>query len=114
MEAWKKYAQQVKTKKKFSWSVTLLNHLPQLKENYQIEFQIVNTPQQIEFTENKDEIHAFIKNELSNDLILIESKLIQVETQRIPQTAVEKFEYLVLKNKELLKLKSEFDADIIR
>lgn len=79
-----------------------------------IEFQIVNTPQQIEFNENKDEIHAFIKNELKNDLILIESRLIQVETIRIPQTATEKFDFLVHKNQSLMKLKTVFDADIVR
>lgn len=114
LNAWKKYAQKVKAQKKFSWSVTLLNHLPILKENNMIEFQIVNTPQQIEFNENKDEIHAFIKNELKNDLILIESRLIQVETIRIPQTATEKFDFLVHKNQSLMKLKTVFDADIVR
>lgn len=114
LNAWKKYAQKVKSQKKFSWSVTLLNHLPILKENNMVEFQIVNTPQQIEFNENKDEIHSFIKNELKNDLIQIESKLIHVETVRIPQTAIEKFEFLVHKNQSLIKLKTVFDADIIR
>lgn len=68
----------------------------------------------IEFNENKDEIHAFIKNELKNDLLIIESQLIQVETVRIPQTATEKFEFLYSKNQSVLKLKQVFDADLVR
>ncbi|MEE4196108.1 MAG: DNA polymerase III subunit gamma/tau [Bacteroidales bacterium] len=92
---------------------TLTSKDPKLEENYVISFVIDNNLQEQKINEIRNELLAYLKQELQNtalDLKLIITD-IEEDSKKL-YTAEDKFKHMLSKNENLSKLKQEFNLDL--
>ncbi|MDX9907018.1 MAG: DNA polymerase III subunit gamma/tau [Bacteroidales bacterium] len=85
---------------------------PVLKENFLIYLQLDNKTQEITLKDRRADLLDFLRNELGNQSVQMESVVIETATQSKPYTADEKFRSMVEKNPELKVLKEGLDLEI--
>jgi DNA polymerase-3 subunit gamma/tau len=92
---------------------SLKHHLPALKEDQKIEVIWSNSTQMEQFNrEVKPELLRFLVSTLKNSSIRIEAVLSESEEKQNPlYTSEEKFEHMLRKNPNLVKLKERFNLD---
>ncbi len=111
-DAWNKYSLLMRKKGKLNFAATLTNRKPVLKENAGIGFMIDNLAQEEEFAAEKTDLVSFLKNELQNTGIVLQTSVSKNPTEKRPYSPQEKFKYLSEKNPALLKLKQQLDMEI--
>jgi DNA polymerase III subunit gamma/tau len=110
--AWEKYALAVREKNQINLAATLLNRKPVLKGETQIEFTLDNKVQEEMIQEEKTDLMSFLRKELKNSLLSLETRIERVESEKKPYTPSEKFSRMAQANPALHKLKQAFDLDI--
>lgn len=85
---------------------------PVLKENFLIYLQLDNKTQEITLKDRRADLLDFLRNELGNQSVQMESVVIETATQSKPYTPDEKFRSMVEKNPELKVLKEGLDLEI--
>jgi DNA polymerase-3 subunit gamma/tau len=85
---------------------------PQLKENFNIELQIDNRAQELTLKERKGDLLDFLRGELRNQKIQLETILIESISQSKPYTAEDKYRAMVGKNPALKTLKESLDLEL--
>jgi DNA polymerase III subunit gamma/tau len=112
-DAWNDYAQLWNAKKKPQFFTTLTTNKPQLKENFNIDFEVDNTVQEDDFRTNLADLRGFLSERLQNYSINITCKVSKTtDNQRKPYTNTEKFNKMAEKNPELMAMKKQFDLDL--
>jgi DNA polymerase-3 subunit gamma/tau len=101
----------LKNKNKINLATTLLAEKPLLKDKTIIQFNIANKVQEEEILQEKSELLAFLKKELKNFHITLETVINKTESGKQAYTTSDKFKIMVQKNPELNKMKQLFDLD---
>ena len=92
---------------------TLLNHQPKLIESEKIQITLNNSAQVEKIKEIRSELLAFLKKNLQNDAIELETTIQKGESKKKKiYSAEEKYKMLAKKNPNLSKLKDDFNLDI--
>jgi DNA polymerase-3 subunit gamma/tau len=85
---------------------------PKLLESGNIALQLDNKAQEITMKERMGDLLDFLRTELSNPKILIETKLAENAQSSRPYTAEEKFKAMTEKNPEIKTFKETLDLDL--
>jgi DNA polymerase-3 subunit gamma/tau len=85
---------------------------PLLKENFVIKLQLDNRAQEITMKERKADLLDFLRGELINHAIQIETTLVETIGQSKPYTAEEKYRAMTEKNPELKALRESLDLEL--
>ncbi|MDR2621008.1 MAG: DNA polymerase III subunit gamma/tau [Dysgonamonadaceae bacterium] len=88
---------------------TMLYLNPLLKEDYQIEIEVLNPEQANHFQENKTSIKEYLFSALKNNSIELDIKIKTKDHAQTLFTGKEKYLYMVDKNPSLKKLVEEFN-----
>jgi DNA polymerase-3 subunit gamma/tau len=85
---------------------------PLLKENFIIEMQLDNRAQEITLRDRRGDLLDFLRNELQNQKIQLETVLNETVTQSKAYTPEEKFKAMAEKNPALNTLKESLDLEL--
>lgn len=110
-KAWLKFAEHYKAANP-DYYITLTSHMPQLKEDYTIELTLDNKVQDKEIADRKLDILSFLRKELNNYSIQLQTVINKNPEITKPFTPQEKFKKMAEKNPAIKKLKNEFDLEI--
>lgn len=92
---------------------TLTSKDPKLEDNYIISFVIDNNLQEEKINEIRNELIGYLKKELKNSLLDLKLIITELETDDNKlYTMEDKFNHMLSKNKNLDKLKKEFNLDL--
>jgi DNA polymerase-3 subunit gamma/tau len=112
LETWMKYAKQAKEKSKVNLYATLTSRQPVLKQDFLVEFTIDNLAQRDAIANEKAELMLFLRSELQNYDIQLETIVTKDDSEKKPYTASDKFKRMAEKNPVLNNLKQKFDLDL--
>ena len=109
---WEEFANSIKNEKP-RLAITLRIQKPVLKEDFKVEVEMENANQEEDFTKYiKIDLLTFLKKELKNDMISIETTVSKIiEGSDKPYTQEEKFEFMSEKNPNLKVLKQQLGLD---
>jgi len=85
---------------------------PMLKENFIIQLRIDNRAQELTLKERKGDLLDFLRGELRNQKIQLETDLVESVSQSKPYTAEDKYRVMVEKNPELKTLRDSLDLEL--
>jgi DNA polymerase III subunit gamma/tau len=85
---------------------------PQLKEGFNLELALDNRAQEILMKERKADLLDFLRNELRNQNIQMETILVETATQSKPYTSEEKYRTMLEKNPELKALREGLELEL--
>jgi len=92
---------------------TLTSKDPKLEENHVVSFLIDNNLQKEKINEIRNELLSFLKTELKNSTIDLKLIITDLEEENNKlYTSEDKFKHMLSKNKDLNKLKQEFNLDL--
>ncbi len=91
---------------------TLKKRKPVLKEEFVVELVIDNKVQEMEIKERKPELLEFLRNELRNSFIQVETRIAENQDDTTPYLPDEKFLAMAKKNPHLKKLKDKLELDL--
>ena len=92
---------------------TLTSKDPKLEENHVVSFLIDNNLQKEKINEIRNELLSFLKTELKNSTIDLKLVITDLEEENNKlYTSEDKFKHMLSKNKDLNKLKQEFNLDL--
>ncbi|MGQ1783688.1 MULTISPECIES: hypothetical protein [unclassified Saccharicrinis] len=110
--AWLKYAKKIEAKNPRLASI-LNNHRPKLHSGTVLKVKLKNQTQDNELKEQKTNIFLFLKSELKNANLELETQLVVGEQKNTKAfTAAEKAKLMAKKNPALLTLTKKFDLDV--
>ncbi len=109
---WEEFADIIKSEKP-RLAITLRMQKPVLKEDFKVEVEMENANQEEDFTKYiKLDLVTFLKKELKNDMISIETTVSKIiEGSDKPYTQEEKFEFMSEKNPNLKVMKQQLGLD---
>jgi len=85
---------------------------PMLKENFIIELRIDNRAQELTLNERRGDLLDFLRGELRNQKIQLETILIESVSQSKPYTAEDKYRVMAEKNPALKALRESLDLEL--
>ena len=88
-----------------------LSNLPELKEDYQLLLEIENTVQEDLISNIKPELVSYLRVELKNSFIQLNTLITEKVKGRIIYTDAEKYDELVKGNPSLALLRKKFNLD---
>ncbi|MBY0245073.1 MAG: DNA polymerase III subunit gamma/tau, partial [Sphingobacteriaceae bacterium] len=110
---WNSYAEDMKSKDKISIYTLLNSNQPLLKSATEILISLENKIQEDMLRIEMIPLLNYLRTVLKNYDITIVSNLLKRNEAKMPYTSAEKFEYLVQKNSNILKFKTDFELDVI-
>ena len=112
-EAWKKFAEQIKSKPRLY--NMLLSKTPEISNNNQIVISLENQLQKEILEKEYNKLLFFLRKELQNDNISLETQIKEKGEETVKDkrlyTVEEKYQHLKQKNQLLDKLKKDLDLD---
>ena len=112
LEKWNSYANRMKHEGKTNLHTTLTKYNPELKPDCTIVIQIDNSVQEEVLSTEKMELLDFLRKELNNFSIQIETSLADSESGTALYTTRDKFEKIASRNPSLNKLKDSLGLDL--
>lgn len=109
-EVWLKFAGQLKEKGKNN-EYNLMQQEITLKDNNLVTIHISNSLEEDILVRFRAELTNFLKENLNNQLIRVETELVKDNKSKIIYTNTDKFKFLSDKNPQLLELKKKFGLD---
>jgi DNA polymerase-3 subunit gamma/tau len=85
---------------------------PLLKDDFVLELQIDNRAQELTWRDRRGDLIDFLRAELQNQLIQVETILTETNSQSKPYTPEERFKAMAEKNPELIQLKEKLDLEL--
>ena len=107
-EKWKAFADSINDKPNLA---ATLSHYPELKENYMLLFPIENSTQEDLIRDVKFDLLNFLRRELCNDKIELNTYYTEVIKTRRAYTDSDKLNLMAEKNPNILELKRRFNLD---
>jgi DNA polymerase-3 subunit gamma/tau len=108
---WDDYAETLKPDFPHLFSM-LKKHRPVLMEAFRIDFAIDNKLLEEELNEKKGDLLSYLRKELNNYKITLQTRISESDKNSKPYTDKEKFEKMAEKNPALRKLREELDLEI--
>jgi DNA polymerase III subunit gamma/tau len=90
----------------------LSSRKPVLKENYLLELTLDNRAQELTLKERKVDLMDFLRSELRNNNIQLETILVETVSQSRPYTQEEKYKAMLEKNPELKTFREALDLEL--
>ncbi len=109
--AWNEYIGSLKSGLPHLYN-SLLQSMPELKDDFNIEITIENKLLEDEIFQKKAEMLGFLRQRLDNFKLNLAAKVAENSKGSRPYTDKDKFDKMVEKNPSLLKLKEELDLEI--
>lgn len=88
-----------------------LSYLPEMKDDYQLFLEIENTVQEDLINSIKTELVSWLRKELKNSKIQLNTVITEKTKGRIIYSDAEKYEELLKKNEDLKLLRQRFNLD---
>ncbi len=85
---------------------------PVLKDNFVIELLLDNRAQEMTLRDRKSDLIEFLRSELQNQKIILDSILVESDSPSKPYTPEEKFKAMAEKNPSLNSLKDKLDLEL--
>lgn len=110
---WNQYAVKAKAEDKSMTLLTVFSHQkPVMLKPYVFELVLENKSQENIFRDDKPNIMNYLRSELKNFNIEIQTRTEEQSGSRKPYSPVEKFQFMAAKNPELAELKKRFNLEI--
>ncbi|MEX8546718.1 MAG: DNA polymerase III subunit gamma/tau [Mucilaginibacter sp.] len=110
---WNEYAAKAKTEDKSMTLLTVFTHQkPVMLKPYVFELVLENKTQENIFRDDKPNLMNFLRSELKNFNIEIQTRIEEQSGLRKPYSPIEKFQYMLAKKPELAELKKRFNLEI--
>jgi len=90
---------------------TTLINIPEIAENNKLLLKIGSSVQEEEIRQVKFELLNWLRRELKNSHIELNTRIEKMESERLFYTDVEKMQMMMQKNPELYNLKQKFNLD---
>ena len=110
-EKWKKMIESFKENEKSNLALALGINKPVLLDDFKIEIELSNSSQVELINQEKQDILIFLKNELNNDLIDLNTKVAELKKDNTPYTNSDKYKRMYEDNKYLAKLGQKLGLD---
>ena len=110
-KVWMAYAETFKVQSP-DFYITLTSRMPEVKEDLTIELTIDNVVQEKELNDRKMDMLTFLREQLKNSKMQLQTVLNKNPENIKPFTPQEKFKKMNEKNPNLKKLKDKFDLEI--
>ncbi|MCC7232243.1 MAG: DNA polymerase III subunit gamma/tau [Bacteroidia bacterium] len=111
--AWNDVATSVEKQGKISLHTALVKRKPELRENNKVHFVLDSAAIEKDFSEMKSELLAFLRKQLSNTQIQVETVVeLRTDDTSTPYTPSEKFRKMAASNPAMHELRKRFDLDI--
>ncbi len=110
-KVWKYYTESIAGQYPNFFSI-LNTRVPILKENYILEMKLDNRAQELTFKERKPDLMDFLRSELRNYNIQLETILAETNVQSKPYTQEEKYKAMLERNPELKNLRESLDLEL--
>jgi hypothetical protein len=88
-----------------------LSNIPEIGENYELTLEIENTVQEDHINSIKTDLLSYLRIELKNSLIQLNTVIAQNTRRRIIYTDAEKYDELLKKNPQLAFLRQKLNLD---
>jgi DNA polymerase-3 subunit gamma/tau len=108
---WDYYTESIASQYPNFYSI-LSTRKPMLKDNYVISLKLDNRAQEITLKDRRGELMDFLRMELRNNSIQMETELVEVQGQSKAYTSTERFQAMTTKNPSLKSLKETLDLEI--
>ncbi len=108
---WKEMNNNFSNSGKTNLVLALNSKKPVLKENYLIEVILSNTSQVELLNEEKLNILTYLREKMNNDLIDLDTKVIEIDKNEIPYTNSDKYKKMYEENKNLAVLGQKLGLD---
>ncbi len=113
LKKWYEYAAKAKAEDKSMTLLTVFNNQkPVMSKPYVFELVLENKSQENIFRDDKPNLMNFLRSELKNFNIEIQTRIEEQSGSRKPYSPVEKFQYMLAKKPELADLKKRFNLEI--
>ncbi len=112
LQAWVDYSTLAKSQNKMSLATLLDHYTPILKENYLIELALENKFQANELMHEKTEILNYLRTQLNNFSIQLETIIVEQMESKKPYTSTDKYQFMVKKNPSLETFRKTFNLDL--
>lgn len=109
---WKSFSYKLKDKGRQGLYITLSKRLPELKDDFQLEFEIDNEIQKIELEEERINLLTFLRSELNNYGISLKVILRETEDTVVHLSSKDKFLKMADKNPALHELRERMNLDV--
>jgi hypothetical protein len=111
-ELWKSYVRKNIDKKDRSLYLTLNSRVPEVKDNFELEFPIENVIQKQQIEAVSLDLVNHLREQLNNFLIVLKTPIRKGEKQKTYYSAEERYKYLAEKYPIVEKLRKSLDLDI--
>lgn len=113
LQSWKAYASSIEKSNSRLFSI-LNNHFPTLENGITVKLELRNPIQEGEVLKEKNALFTFLKNQLKNTTLELETFINTQETDTSSEvfTASDKLKAMMEKNPVLAKLKQQFNLDL--
>ena len=111
-ELWKEYAAKLHKKGEKSMASIVATDVPKLQDTFLITFTLPNKLMQDQFKKGRPKLLSFLRENLNNYGIDIQSKVIETIEKKFAYTPQEKYNKLKEKNPLLDKLRQTFELDL--
>lgn len=109
---WKSYGYQLKKSGRQSLYVTLSKRIPDIKDNFILEFEVDNEVQKMEMESEKSSLLSYLRSELNNYSISLSILLTEKDDSIKHLTNKDKFIKMAEKNSALNQLREKLNLDI--
>jgi DNA polymerase III subunit gamma/tau len=109
---WVAYSQMIKNQNKMSLAALMDNYTPTLKENFKIELQVENKLQADELLFEKTGILNYLRSQLRNYSIQLETIIVEQQGNSKPYTSSDKYQFMLKKNPKLESFRKAFNLDL--
>ena len=112
LKKWNEYAETVKKAGKINLFTIMTANAPALLDNFKIEVLIENKIQETQLMMEKIDLLNFLRVELQNFAIEIDTRLAEQSAKRKLYTATEKYQHMLEKNPNLEEFRKRFNLGL--
>ena len=112
IKVWAAYSGIVKAENKMNLVALMDNYTPTLKDNFLIEIQVENKLQENELINQKTDLLNYLRPQLRNYAIQIQSIIVEQMENKKPYTSTDKYHFMVKKNPKLEEFRKAFNLDL--
>ena len=113
LKLWTEYALKAKSEDKSMTLLTVFNNQkPVMLQPYVFELVLENKSQESVFRDDKPSLMNFLRSNLKNFNLEIQTRIEEQSGSRKPYSPIEKFQFMAAKNPELAELKKRFNLEI--
>ena len=109
---WIQFAEKIKAEGKSSEYIILANRELKLEEDYTIKFHLDNLVQIDQLNSFKPDLLEFLRRNLGNSLIMLETSVVDKPVERKPYSQTEKLQHMIEKYPIVADLKKKLGLDM--